>query len=74
MDEVVFHDNGKLLFAFTMLWAYFNFSQWLIIWAGNLPEEIGWFLRAFAVVGDAVACFWWSSTLRFRFDSAVTEA
>jgi hypothetical protein len=44
MDDVVFHDNGKLLLAFVMLWAYFSFSQWLIIWAGNLPEEIVFFL------------------------------
>ena len=35
-----FHDFGKLLLAFVMLWAYFAFSQFLIIWAGNLPEEI----------------------------------
>jgi hypothetical protein len=28
-----------------MVWTYFNFSQWLIIWAGNLPEEIPWFVR-----------------------------
>ena len=34
------HDLGKLLFAFTMLWAYFDFSQLLIIWSGNQPEEI----------------------------------
>ncbi len=34
------HDLGKLLFAFNMLWAYFDFSQLLIIWSGNLPEEI----------------------------------
>ncbi len=39
------HDHGKLMLAFTMVWAYFNFSQWLIIWAGNLPEEIPWFFR-----------------------------
>jgi hypothetical protein len=44
MDEVVFHDNGKLLLAFTMLWAYTAFSQWLIIWSGNLPEEIVFYL------------------------------
>jgi FtsH-binding integral membrane protein len=37
-------DLGKLLFAFLMLWAYFAFSQYLIIWAGNLPEEIPWYL------------------------------
>ena len=40
-----FHDFGKLLLAFIMLWAYFSFSQFLIIWAGNLPEEIPWYLH-----------------------------
>ena len=38
-----FLDLGKLLLAFVMLWAYFSFSQFLIIWAGNLPEEIPFF-------------------------------
>jgi multisubunit Na+/H+ antiporter MnhG subunit len=37
------HDLAKLLFAFNMLWAYFGFSQLLIIWAGNQPEEITFF-------------------------------
>jgi hypothetical protein len=40
-----FHDHGKLLLAFVMIWGYFSFSQYLIIWAGNLPEEIPWYLR-----------------------------
>ena len=39
------HDHGKWMLAFTMVWAYFNFSQWLIIWAGNLPSEITYYLR-----------------------------
>jgi hypothetical protein len=39
-----FHDLGKLLLALVMLWAYFAFSQYLIIWSGNLPEEIGWYI------------------------------
>jgi len=39
-----FQDLGKLLLALVMLWAYFAFSQFLIIWSGNLPEEIGWYL------------------------------
>lgn len=42
-----FHDLGKLQLATVMLWAYFSFSQLLIIWAGNLPEEIPWYLRRF---------------------------
>lgn len=40
-----FHDIGKLTLAFVMLFAYFSFSQWLIIWSGNLPEEISWYLQ-----------------------------
>ena len=39
------NDLGNLLFAFIMLWAYLSFSQYLIIWSGNLPEEIPWYLR-----------------------------
>jgi hypothetical protein len=39
-----FHDMGKLMLAFVMLWAYFNISQLLIIWSANLPEEIPWYL------------------------------
>ncbi len=41
------HDLGKMMFAFTMLWAYVNFSQYLIVWSGNLPEEISWYLARF---------------------------
>ena len=53
------HDLGKLLLAFVMLWAYVTFSQFLIIWSGNLPEEIpgtsqrlhgGWQCLALALV------------------------
>jgi hypothetical protein len=49
------HDLGKLMLAFTMLWAYFSFSQWLIIWSGNLPEEIGWYLNRIRGGWGAVA-------------------
>ena len=37
------HDLGKLLLAFVMLWAYFDFSQLIIIWSGNQPEEISFY-------------------------------
>ena len=39
------HDHGKWMLTFIMVWAYFNYSQWLIIWAGNLPTEITYYLR-----------------------------
>jgi hypothetical protein len=49
LDRVIsakhLHDLGKLLLTFVMLWAYFSFSQLLIIWAGDLPNEIPWYLR-----------------------------
>jgi len=55
-----FHDLGKLMFAFVMLWAYFNFSQFLLTYAANLIEEIpymiarmnhGWqYLAVFLIV------------------------
>lgn len=49
MSDVVevdhFHDLGKLMLAFVMLWAYFNVSQLIIIWSGNLPEEIPWYIE-----------------------------
>jgi hypothetical protein len=45
LTDTEVHDHGKLMLAFVMVWAYFNFSQWLIIWAGNLPEEIPWYVR-----------------------------
>lgn len=48
MSEVIrtklFHDYGKFMLAGTMVWAYFMISQYLIIWSGNLPEEVTWYL------------------------------
>jgi hypothetical protein len=40
-----FHDYGKLLLAFVMLWTYFALSQLLIIWSANIPEEITWYIE-----------------------------
>ncbi|MFN0172021.1 MAG: hypothetical protein ACKV22_36920 [Bryobacteraceae bacterium] len=45
VTSVHLHDLGKLMFAFVNLFAYFNFSQFLIIWSGNLPEETTWYLK-----------------------------
>lgn len=65
MDHVFqpshFHDYGKLLLAFVMIYAYFAFSQFLIIWSANIPEEIPWYLRrlrgGWQFVGLAVVLF-----------------
>jgi hypothetical protein len=50
-----FQDLGKLLLALVMLWAYFAFSQFLIIWSGNIPEEIHWYLPRTRGAWGAVA-------------------
>jgi hypothetical protein len=39
------HDYGKLLFAFVFFWAYLAFSQYMLYWYANIPEETGWLLR-----------------------------
>jgi len=56
-----YHDLGKLLLAFVMFWSYVSFAQYLIIWAGNLPEEIPWYLRrlngGWGWVGGALILF-----------------
>jgi hypothetical protein len=49
------HDHGNLMLTFVMLWAYFSFSQLLIIWAGNLPSEIRFFTRRLYSGWQAVA-------------------
>jgi hypothetical protein len=41
--QLHFHDLGKLLLALVMLWTYFSFSQYLIIWSADLPEETRWY-------------------------------
>jgi hypothetical protein len=59
-----FHDLGNLLLTFVVLWAYFSFSQLLIIWSGNLPEEIPWYLHriggGWAAVAIVVAVFYFA--------------
>jgi len=43
-----FHDLGKMMFAFTVFWAYIGFSQFMLIWYANIPEETGWFKERFS--------------------------
>lgn len=44
VDENHLHDLGKFLFAFTVFWAYIAFSQYMLIWYANLPEETGFII------------------------------
>jgi len=60
-----FHDMGKLMLAFVMVWAYFNFSQFLIIWSGNIPEETAWYLTR--IEGPWLWVGWALVILHFAF-------
>jgi hypothetical protein len=51
------HDHGKWMLTFIMLWAYFSFSQWLIIWAGNLPTEITFYTKRLSFGWGKVGLF-----------------
>jgi hypothetical protein len=59
------NDMGNMLLTFTMLWAYLSFSQFLIIWAGNLPEEITWY------VARATGGWAWIAVILIVFHFAV---
>lgn len=48
LSPELFHDLGNLLFAFIFIWAYLAFSQFMLIWSGNLTEEIPWYLHRMA--------------------------
>jgi hypothetical protein len=52
-----FHDLGNMLLAFVIFWIYVSFSQFLIIWSGNLPKEISWYLHRSAGGWKWVALF-----------------
>ncbi|MBV9874033.1 MAG: hypothetical protein JO025_04840 [Verrucomicrobia bacterium] len=45
VNEEHYHIMGKLLFCFSIFWGYIGFSQYMLIWYGNIPEETEWFLR-----------------------------
>lgn len=51
INAKILHDLGNLMFAFTIFWTYLSLSQLIIIWPGNLPQEITWYM-------DRTAGFW----------------
>jgi len=51
ITEEHYHDLGKLMFGFTIFWAYIAFSQLLLIWYGNIPEETLWYKHRWDVTG-----------------------
>ncbi|MBX3179755.1 MAG: hypothetical protein KF886_20570 [Candidatus Hydrogenedentes bacterium] len=45
LSSRIYHHYGNFMLGFTIFWSYLSFSPFLIIWNGNLPEEIGWYLH-----------------------------
>ena len=59
------HDGAKLLFAFSLFWAYVQYSQYLLVWYTNIPEETAWF-------APRLSGMWWSTgVLAFALNAAV---
>ena len=63
VNEKHFHHLGTLLFAFVMLWTYMGFGQLLIIYSGNLPHEIVWYLHR--IDGDWKVVVWFLFLFHF---------
>lgn len=63
------HDLGNLLLTFVVFWAYVSFSQFLIIWSGNLPREISWYVHrregGWAYLAGFLALFQFALPLAF---------
>ena len=57
------HDIGVLTFTFNCFWAYIAFSQYFLIWYGNIPEETIWFLHRWT--GTDQPATWWPLALLF---------
>src|SRR5438270_3046433 len=77
MQKTYWHDLGNLMLAMIMLFAYMSFSQFLIIWSGNLPEEIEWYLKRFSggwgVVIVLIALFHFAVPFFFLLMKSVTR-
>lgn len=63
MSVEYFHHLGGLTLGITIVWSYFSFSQFLITWSGNLPEEIGFFLHR----TDNTLIVWATLLILFHF-------
>ncbi len=70
------HDFGNLLLVFTLLWAYLGFDQFLIIWSGNLQNEIPWYVyrirHGWAIIALGLVIFHFAAPLLLLFQRVIT--
>jgi hypothetical protein len=62
-NVVLGEDVANMLFGFMLTWAYLAFMQWIVVWAGDLPNDIGWYLRRAA--GGWTVLLWLVVLLQF---------
>ena len=66
VNESHIHDLGKYVFAFSLVWTYMWFSQFMLIWYSNIPEEVFYF-TARLEVENYKFLFWFSAAINFLF-------
>ena len=57
VTEEHYHDLGKLMFSFTVFWAYIAFSQYFLIWYSNIPEETAYYYRRMTGGWESLSAF-----------------
>ena len=66
VNESHIHDLGKYVFAFSLVWTYMWFSQFMLIWYSNIPEEVAYF-TARLEVENYKFLFWFRVAINFLF-------
>ena len=64
LSESIIHDLGKFVFAFSVVWTYMWFSQFMLIWYANIPEEVTYFMERIELPNYNFL-FWFSAAINF---------
>jgi len=64
LNQSIIHDLGKWVFAFSIVWTYMWFSQFMLIWYANIPEEVTYFMVRFEL-SNYNFLFWFSAAINF---------
>lgn len=64
LNDSIIHDLGKWVFAFSVVWTYMWFSQFMLIWYANIPEEVTYFMERIEL-SNYRFLFWFSAAINF---------
>ena len=70
LSESIIHDLGKWVFAFSVVWTYMWFSQFMLIWYANIPEEVTYFMERIELPNYNFL-FWFSAAINFVIPTIV---